>query len=124
MRKDKSWIVDLFDIEHASKKIEQIANAEFWTTDSNAFLNFTPLQQDFDFDTASIALENKDDGSLINVEAAVENNEASYGLTEDIMLRFGRWTAQVIFVKDDERYTSPLINFDIRRHLLDGRIIL
>ena len=120
MKKDKTWIVDLFGIEQSDKKIEQIANAEFWTTDTNAFLNFRPLQQDFDFETATISLYNKDDKSTISATTEVVNNEASYEMSADVISRYGQWTAQVIFTRQEEDYTSPLIRFEVKRHLLEG----
>lgn len=122
MRKDKTWIIDLFDEgTYGRAKMENLANADFYTSDTHAYLNFRPSNQDFAFTSATVALYNRDDMSLVSVPATVANNEASYRMSSEVIAHWGRWTAQVIFIQGSERHTSPVMNFEVERHLMDER---
>ena len=122
MRKNKTWLIDLFNTEPVMRKqsANQIQNDEFWTSDTEAYLNFKVSSQEFIIDTAKINLYNKDDGTLVQRDMTKQNNEAQYELPQEIIAHFGKWNAQVVFISGAERYTSPMVDFEVKRTLGDG----
>ena len=122
MRKNKTWLIDLFNTELVMQKqpMTQIQNDEFWTSDTEAYLNFGVSTPEFIIDTAKINLYNKNDGTLVQRDMTIENNEAQYELPQEIIAHFGKWNAQVVFISGTERYTSPMVDFEVKRTLGDG----
>lgn len=122
MRKNKTWMIDLFNTELVMRKqpATQIQNDEFWTSDTEAYLNFKVSTQEFIIDTAKINLHNKDDGTLVQRDMTKENNEAQYELPQEIIAHYGKWNAQVVFISGTEHYTSPMVDFEVKRTLGDG----
>lgn len=120
MRKNKTWNLNLFD-EDVLRSVEQIENAVFYTSDTEAFLNFIPQDSGFEFDSATIALFNNDDQSLISTSMVVVDGMAQYEMPSNVIAHFGKWSVQVIFTKGLENYTSRLLNFEVERYLTDSR---
>lgn len=120
MRKNKTWNLNLFD-EDVLRSVEQIENAVFYTSDTEAFVNFIPQDSGFEFDSATIALFNNDDQSLISTSMVVVDGMAQYEMPSNVIAHFGKWSVQVIFTKQSENYTSRLINFEVERYLTDSR---
>lgn len=110
----------MFD-EDVLRSVEQIENAVFYTSDTEAFVNFIPQDSGFEFDSATIALFNNDDQSLISTSMVVVDGMAQYEMPSNVIAHFGKWSVQVIFTKQSENYTSRLINFEVERYLTDSR---
>lgn len=118
MRKNKTFEVNILSEQSSYVQTE---NASFYTSDTEAFLNFKPYDVDFNFTTATIALLNRDDSSLVSVDVTAVEGVAEYEMTPEVIAHFGNWVAQVVFKNDNESYTSGLISFDVNRYLMDER---
>lgn len=122
MRKNKTWTVNLFDrpvgVSVITSELSQ--NDEFWTNDTDAYLNFKPNNDAYDFDSAELTLYNKTDGSLVVKPADKENGVAVYEMEPEVIAHFGQWTVQVRFIKGEESSTSSIIEFEVKRALGDG----
>lgn len=118
MRKNKTFEVNILSEQSSYVQTE---NASFYTSDTEAFLNFKPADADFNFTSATIALLNRDDSSLVSVDVSAVEGVAEYEMTSEVIAHFGNWVAQVVFKNDNESYTSGLISFDVNRYLMDER---
>lgn len=118
MRKNKTFEVNILSEQSSYVQTE---NASFYTSDTEAFLNFKPADADFNFTSATIALLNRDDSSLVSVDVTAVEGVAEYEMTPEVIAHFGNWVAQVVFKNDNESYTSGLISFDVNRYLMDER---
>lgn len=118
MRKNKTFEVNILSEQSSYVQTE---NASFYTSDTEAFLNFKPADADFNFTSATIALLNRDDSSLVSVDVTAVEGVAEYEMTPEVIAHFGNWFAQVVFKNDNESYTSGLIGFDVNRYLMDDR---
>lgn len=99
----------MFD-EDVLRSVDQIENAVFYTSDTEAFLNFIPQDSGFEFDSATIALLNNDDQSLILTGMAVSDGVAQYEIPANVIGHYGNWSVQVIFTSQSENFTSRLIS--------------
>lgn len=117
MRKNKTFEVNILSEQSSYTQSE---NATFYTSDTEAYLNFKP-NDEFKFDSATIALLNKDDQSLVSTPMVVADGIAQYEIPPNVIAHFGKWSAQVIFTNQSENYTSRLINFEVERYLTDSR---
>lgn len=127
MRKNKTWTVDLFDRSSVlgSSNVEQGQNDEFWTNDTEAYLNFKPNNDSFEFTEAELTMYNKNDGSLVVLDSTdgveVEENVVSYEMQPEVIAHFGKWTVQVRFIRaDNESFTSGIIEYEVKRALGDA----
>lgn len=118
MRKNKTFEVNILSEQSSYAQTE---NASFYTSDTEAFLNFKPADADFNFTSATIALLNRVDSSLVSVDVTAVEGVAEYEMTPEVIAHFGNWVAQVVFKNDNESYTSGLISFDVNRYLMDER---
>lgn len=122
MRKNKTWAVYLFNqnAEFDKSGSEQIQSNNFYTSDTEAYLNFT-TNEGFEFDSATIAILNKDDGSIFERPMVKEDNIAVYKIESDVIKHFGLCQAQVLFKKGEEIFTSMPVTFTIERYMMADR---
>lgn len=122
MRKNKTWAVYLFNqnAEFDKSGSEQIQSNNFYTSDTEAYLNFT-TNEGFEFDSATIAILNKDSGSIFERPMVKEDNTAVYKIESDVIQHFGLCQAQVLFKKGEEIFTSMPVTFDIERYMMADR---
>lgn len=125
--KRKLFIVDLFDENlFVDGTVNQPIDAEFHSSDTEAFLEFEPLNKDFIADSAVISLYNKDNGSIVsqstsNSNLNIVNGVVKYRMPKSVIAHFGKWQAQVIFSKGVKNYTTPIVSFDVGRYMMDAR---
>lgn len=116
MRKNKTWEISLTNNSRLVAN-EPIDNAVVYTTDTEAYLNFRITDSGFEFDSATIAMLNKDDGSIVERPMTKEDDTAVYEVESDIIPHFGLWQAQVLFKQGEEIFTSTPVTFVIERYM-------
>lgn len=114
--KQKHWQVSVFD-----KKSETIKNDTFYTTDTEAYLIFELIDEDFTPDSATVTVYNVYGKATINANVEVADGIVSYEIPEEAIGHPGGWRAQVIYTKDSEDYTTGIIEFEVGGHLLDNK---
>ena len=124
--KKKTFIVQLLDSKKPNRKsFTQVEDANFYSNDTDASLVFIPHEDSFDFQTAKVVMYNRSDESLVERDAVVttENGRkvASYELPEEIILHWGDWTAQPVFISGGEIYSGSIVPFSVIRYLMDNR---
>ena len=117
MRKNKTWEITLTDNARLVAN-EPIENSIVYTTDTEAYLNFRVIDSGFEFNSATIAMLNKDDGSIVERSMTKEDDTAVYEIESDIIPHFGLWQAQVLFKQDEEIFTSTPVTFVIERYMM------
>lgn len=117
MRKNKTWEITLTNNSRFVAN-EPIDNAVVYTTDTEAYLNFRVIDSGFEFDSATIAMLNKDDGSIVERPMTKEDDTAVYEIESDIIPHFGLWQAQVLFKQGEEIFTSTPVKFVIERYMM------
>lgn len=110
----------------SGKSFTQVNDALFYSNDTDAHLVFLPHEQEeFEFNEATVALYNIDDESLVERPATIETFEGRKSvvlkMTEDLLVHWGRWQAQVVFKQGDKINTSVVVKFDTLRYMLDQR---
>ena len=124
--KKKTFIVQLLDSKKPNRKsFTQVEDANFYSNDTDASLVFIPHEDSFDFQTAKVVMYNRSDESLVERDAVVttENGRkvASYELPEEIILHWGEWVAQPVFINGGEIYSGSIVPFSVIRYLMDNR---
>ena len=124
--KKKTFIVQLLDSKKPNRKsFTQVEDANFYSNDTDASLVFIPHEDTFDFQTAKVVMYNRSDESLVERDAVVttENGRkvASYELPEEIILHWGEWVAQPVFISGGEIYSGSIVPFSVVRYLMDNR---
>ena len=124
--KKKTFIVQLLDSKKPNRKsFTQVEDANFYSNDTDASLVFIPHEDTFDFETAKVVMYNRSDESLVERDAVVttENGRkvASYELPEEIILHWGEWVAQPVFISGGEIYSGSIVPFSVARYLMDNR---
>lgn len=114
--KQKHWQVSVFD-----KTSETIKDDTFYTTDTEAYLTFELIDEDFTPDTATVAVYNAYGKATINASAEIVDGIVQYEMPVDAIGHPGGWRTQVIFTKANEDYTTKIIEFDVDGHLLDDK---
>lgn len=114
--KQKHWKVSVFD-----KTSETIRDDTFYTTDTEAYLVFELIDEDFTPDSATVTVYNIYGKATINTSVEVADGFVSYEMPEEAIGHPGGWRTQVIFTKDNEDYTTKIIGFDVGGHLLDNK---
>ena len=114
--KQKHWKVSVFD-----KTSETIRDDTFYTTDTEAYLVFELIDEDFIPDSAMITVYNIYGTAIINVSVEVADGIARYEMPEKAIRHRGGWRTQAIYTKDGEDYTTAIIEFDVGGHLLDSK---
>ena len=114
--KQKHWKVSVFD-----KTSETIRDDTFYTTDTEAYLVFELIDEDFTPDSATVTVYNIYGKATINASAEVADGIVQYEMPEDAIGHPGGWRTQVIFTEDGEDYTTKIIEFDVGGHLLDNK---
>lgn len=104
-----------------NKSINQTEDANFFTSDTEAFINVRPMDIDFKFESAKIMMVNHEDGSIVTraMQVDPELRVANYEIEADLMPHYGEWSAQVLFSASGETFTSDVLKFEIKRHLTD-----
>ena len=122
MRKNKTFEAYLSNNRLIdNKSINQTEDANFFTSDTEAFINVRPMDIDFKFESAKIMMVNHEDGSIVTraMQVDPELRVANYEIEADLMLHYGEWSAQVLFSASGETFTSDVLKFEIKRHLTD-----
>ena len=114
--KQKHWQVSVFD-----KTSEIIRDDTFYTTDTEAYLVFELIDEDFSPDSAMVTVYNIYGTALINASVEVANGIVRYEMPKKAIRHSGGWRTQAIFTKDNEDYTTRIIEFDVGGHLLDNK---
>jgi len=108
--------VSVFD-----KTSETIRDDTFYTTDTEAYLVFELIDEDFTPDSAMVTVYNIYGKATINANVEVADGIVCYEMPEDAIGHPGGWRTQVVFTKDSEDYTTKIIEFDVGGHLLDNK---
>ena len=124
--KKKTFIVQLLNSKKPSRtSFTQVEDANFYSNDTDASLVFIPHEDTFDFQSAKVVMYNRSDESLVERDAVVttENGRkvASYELPEEIILHWGEWVAQPVFISAGEIYSGSIVPFSVIRYLMDNR---
>lgn len=114
--KKKHWKVSVFN-----KTSETIRDDTFYTTDTEAYLIFELTDEDFTPDSATVTVYNVYGKATINANVEVANGIVSYEIPEEAIGHPGGWRTQVVYTKDNEDYTTGIIEFDVGGHLLDNK---
>ena len=115
--KIKEYEVTLFDKKETTLKTD----APFFTTDTDAWLKFEVVDEGFSFSSATIALINLDDGSVVLGNMEVEEKEALFHFRTDVIEHAGRWTVQVIFNSEGLDYTALPIRCEVKSYVLSNK---
>ena len=99
MKKIKHWKVSVFD-----KTVETIRDDTFYTTDTEAYLVFELIDEDFTPDSAMVAVYNVYGKATINASAEVADGIVQYEMPVEAIGHPGGWRTQVIYTKDNEDY--------------------
>ena len=116
MKKIKHWKVSVFD-----KTSETIRDDTFYTTDTEAYLIFELIDEDFTPDSATVTVYNVYGKATINASVEIADGIVQYEMPVDAIGHPGGWRTQVIYTKDNEDYTTKIIEFDVGGHLLDNK---
>lgn len=133
--KIKSWDITLRDVPGTisnsrlgafdGNTVQATENDEFYTTDTEAFLIFNLLDEDFNPTSATITLHNRTDGSVVNEDVDVIDGTIAYEMREEVIEHAGGWQAQLVYEQDKggvpEKYTSKVVGFNVAGHLLDTK---
>ena len=103
------------------KTSETIRDDTFYTTDTEAYLVFELIDENFTPDSATVTVYNIYGKATINASVEVADGFVSYEMPEEAIGHPGGWRTQVIFTKDNEDYTTKIIEFDVGGHLLDDK---
>ena len=114
--KQKHWKVSVFD-----KTSETIRDDTFYTTDTEAYLVFELIDENFTPDSATVTVYNIYGKATINASVEVADGFVQYEMPVDAIGHPGGWRTQVIFTEDNEDYTTKIIEFDVGGHLLDNK---
>ena len=114
--KQKHWQVSVFD-----KTSEIIKNDTFYTTDTEAYLVLELIDEDFTPDSATVTVYNIYGKATINASVEIADGIVQYEIPEEAIGHPGGWRTQVIYTKDNEDYTTKIIEFDVGGHLLDNK---
>ena len=114
--KQKHWQVSVFD-----KTSETIRDDTFYTTDTEAYLVFELIDEDFTPDSATVTVYNIYGKATINASVEIADGIVRYEIPVDAIGHPGGWRTQVIFTEDNEDYTTKIIEFDVGGHLLDNK---
>lgn len=106
--KQKHWQVSVFD-----KTSETIRDDTFYTTDTEAYLVFELVDEDFTPDSATVTVYNVYGKATINANVEVADGIVRYEIPEEAIGHPGGWRTQVIFTEDNEDYTTSIIEFDV-----------
>ncbi len=100
-------------------------NDQFYTTDTEAFLVFDLVDESFNPIQAMLTLVNTSNKSVVNETVTVIGGKTMWEMREEIIEHAGNWQAQLVYmqVKNgvEEKYTSPVVSFNVTGHLLDQR---
>ena len=113
--KQKHWEVSVFD--NTSKTIR---NDALYTTDTEVYLVFELIDEGFTPDTATVTIYNIYGTATVNENVDIVNGIVNYEMPIDTIGHQGGWRTQVVFTKDNEDYTTTVIEFDVDGHLLDN----
>ena len=120
--KRKVWEFRVLDNPNQAKGGE---SDQFYTTDTEAFLIFRLTDKDFNPTTAELTLVNTSDKSVISETVPVIDKEIEWEMTEEAIVHSGSWQAQLVYTQEkdgkDERYTAPVVQFNVESHLMSGR---
>ena len=133
--KIKSWDITLRDLPSTisnsqlgafdGNTVRPTENDEFYTTDTEAFLIFNLLDEDFHPTSATITLHNRTDGSVVNEDVDVIDGTITYEMRHEVIEHAGAWQAQLVYEQDKggvaEKYTSKVVGFNVAGHLLDTK---
>ncbi|MBG9981758.1 hypothetical protein HZY86_01370 [Aerococcaceae bacterium DSM 111020] len=127
MRKNKTYHVNLLGRNNvAVTSTVQTDNTMFFTSDTEAFINFLTVDEGFIFEQAELTLVNGMDKSAVvrNMDVDESGMSASYEMEGNVIAHHGRWKAQVVFIESGtgEKFTSNYIQLDVYPHLLDGKV--
>ena len=134
--KIKSWDITLRDVPGTTSNgrsgafdgntVQATENDEFYTTDTEAFLIFNLLDEDFRTKSATITLYNRTDGSVVNEDVPVASGVIEYEMRHEVIEHAGAWQAQLVYEQDKdgvpEKYTSKVVSFGVSGHLLDTKL--
>ena len=120
--KKKVWDITVKDNPN---RVVMGENDEFYTTDTEAFLIFRLTDADFNPATATLTLVNASDNSVINEIVPVIDKEIEWEMTEEAIAHSGNWQGQLVYILEKvgeaEHYTSQVVQFDVKSHLMTGR---
>ena len=120
--KRKVWELTVLDNPNRAVAGE---NDIFYTTDTEAFLIFRLTDSDIEPTTADLTLVNTTDKSVINETVPVIDNEIEWEMNEEAIAHSGNWQGQLVYMQEKdgqpERYTAPVIQFNVQSHLMTGR---
>ena len=114
--KQKHWKVSVFN-----KTSDTVRNDTFYTSDTKAYLVFELTDEDFKPDSATVTVYNIYGKATINASVEIADGIVRYEMPVDAIGHPGGWRTQVIYTKDNEDYTTKIIEFDVGGHLLDNK---
>ena len=120
--KRKAWVITLRDNPN---RIFMVENDDFYTTDTEAFLEFNLKDEGFYPESAMLTLENRNDGSLKSEEVEVIDGDIRWEMPERYIEHPGNWSVQLVYeqMKGDvpEKYTSGVMTFTVNSHIKDKK---
>ena len=113
--KKKHWKVTVFD-----KTSETVRDDTLYTTDTEVYLVFELMDKNFKPDSVMVTIYNIYGTATINESVDIVGGIVNYEMPEEAIGHQGGWRAQLVFTKDNEDYTTTVIEFDVDGHLLDN----
>lgn len=102
---------------------KNILDDDFYTTDTDTWLEFSLVDTTLIPEAMSISLVNIDDGSVINeVVTLTKTKTILFRLDPDIIVHAGTWQGQIVFEAGGEMYTSSRFSFGIKSSIMDNKV--
>lgn len=120
MRKQKTWEMEVTTSHPVDKSVVQTGDVNFYTSDTECYLQIRVVNQDFVFTKATITMYNQHSQLLIvkdvsQSELLFREKMIEYKLDEDIMRNKGSILAQIEFgsTSNGQVATSNIFTFTI-----------
>ena len=102
---------------------KNVRDDDFYTTDTDTWLEFSLVDKTLIPETMSISLVNSDDGAAINeVVTLTETKTILFRLDPEIIVHAGTWQGQLVFEANGEMYTSKSFAFCVLSNVMDNKV--
>ncbi|WP_373792252.1 glycerophosphodiester phosphodiesterase family protein [Jeotgalibaca porci] len=110
-----------FDPLNTRKTTVVNTSEAFFTTDTDAWLEFTVTGLTDATGTYSLVLRNRDDGSTFQRVGNTVDGKAYYKIPEQEIRHAGRWIGQMYVTLENGQTTAAQFSFRVDGHILDGK---
>lgn len=111
----------IFDPLNTKKTTVINTSESFFTTDTDAWLEFTATGLTNATGTYSLVLRNRNDGSVFQHVGDMVDGKAYYKIPAQEIRHAGRWIGQMYVTLENGQTTAAQFSFRVDGHILDGK---